>query len=232
MSLFSPPCSVLMLQSRPPHSAVPVGGARSYGLPGGGSRLGLGPSGGSLLHSGSHHHRGEESLAAEGLSSWKHHWSLLIAPAGSGLKLLSCHLIKITHPEEVIVPESADDMPSLTSVLLSVMMKSPSVTRWNYRTVLNKSLVLSQKPFWCFPKDAFAEANIRRFYVFVFQGIFEWGQLIFGLGSQQQSDRGGRCPSRTGRHQTRWVFPKRNAYIFLVVIFWGFSIRRCFLHLL
>ncbi|XP_075903723.1 condensin-2 complex subunit G2 isoform X3 [Nelusetta ayraudi] len=40
------------------------------------------------------------------------------------------HLLqKMTHPEEVIMPESADDMPPLSSVLLSVMLKSPSVTR-------------------------------------------------------------------------------------------------------
>ncbi|KAM7369819.1 hypothetical protein PAMP_011110 [Pampus punctatissimus] len=38
-------------------------------------------------------------------------------------------LQKITHPEEVIIPESVDDMPPLSSVLLSVILKSPSVTR-------------------------------------------------------------------------------------------------------
>lgn len=121
-------CSVLMRQSRPPHSAVPVRGARPCWLPGGGSRLGHGPSGRSLLHPVSHHHGGEESLAAEGLSSsapWK--------PCGRTrlwrLTLLSCPFAKIAHPEQVMIPESADDMPSLTSVLLSVMLKSPSVTR-------------------------------------------------------------------------------------------------------
>ncbi|TKS87656.1 G2 Chromosome-associated protein [Collichthys lucidus] len=40
------------------------------------------------------------------------------------------HLLqKITHPEEVISPESLEDMPPLSSVLLSVILKSPSVTR-------------------------------------------------------------------------------------------------------
>ncbi|XP_034562667.1 condensin-2 complex subunit G2 isoform X2 [Notolabrus celidotus] len=40
------------------------------------------------------------------------------------------HLLqKITNPEEVITPESAEDMPPLSSVLLSVILKSPSVTR-------------------------------------------------------------------------------------------------------
>ncbi|KAM7390336.1 hypothetical protein PAMA_008488 [Pampus argenteus] len=38
-------------------------------------------------------------------------------------------LQKITHPEEVIIPESVEDMPPLSSVLLSVILKSPSVTR-------------------------------------------------------------------------------------------------------
>ncbi|XP_044196277.1 condensin-2 complex subunit G2 isoform X2 [Thunnus albacares] len=38
-------------------------------------------------------------------------------------------LQKITHPEEVITPESVEDMPPLSSVLLSVILKSPSVTR-------------------------------------------------------------------------------------------------------
>ncbi|XP_030254923.1 condensin-2 complex subunit G2 isoform X1 [Sparus aurata] len=40
------------------------------------------------------------------------------------------HLLqKITHPEEVITPESVEDMPPLPSILLSVILKSPSVTR-------------------------------------------------------------------------------------------------------
>lgn len=38
-------------------------------------------------------------------------------------------LNKITHPEEVIVPQSVDDMPPLASILLSVIIKSPSVTK-------------------------------------------------------------------------------------------------------
>lgn len=37
--------------------------------------------------------------------------------------------LKITHPEEVITPESVEDMPPLPSILLSVILKSPSVTR-------------------------------------------------------------------------------------------------------
>uniref|UniRef100_UPI0037E89E00 condensin-2 complex subunit G2 n=1 Tax=Semicossyphus pulcher TaxID=241346 RepID=UPI0037E89E00 len=40
------------------------------------------------------------------------------------------HLLqKITHPEEVITPESVEDMPPLSGVLLSVILKSPAVTR-------------------------------------------------------------------------------------------------------
>ncbi|XP_075936822.1 condensin-2 complex subunit G2 [Anarhichas minor] len=40
------------------------------------------------------------------------------------------HLLqKITHPEEVITPESVEDMPPLSSVLLSVILKSSSLTR-------------------------------------------------------------------------------------------------------
>ncbi|XP_040921195.1 condensin-2 complex subunit G2 isoform X2 [Toxotes jaculatrix] len=40
------------------------------------------------------------------------------------------HLLqKITHPEEVITPESVEDMPPLSSILLSVILKSPSVSR-------------------------------------------------------------------------------------------------------
>ncbi|KAF7213422.1 condensin-2 complex subunit G2 [Nothobranchius furzeri] len=39
------------------------------------------------------------------------------------------HLLqKITHPEEVIVPQSVNDMPPLSSILLSVVLRSPSVT--------------------------------------------------------------------------------------------------------
>ncbi|XP_008289557.1 condensin-2 complex subunit G2 [Stegastes partitus] len=38
-------------------------------------------------------------------------------------------LQKITHPEEVITPESVEDMPPLSCVLLSVILKSPSITR-------------------------------------------------------------------------------------------------------
>ncbi|XP_041669666.1 condensin-2 complex subunit G2 isoform X1 [Cheilinus undulatus] len=37
-------------------------------------------------------------------------------------------LQKMTHPEEMITPESVDNMPPLSSVLLSVILKSPSVT--------------------------------------------------------------------------------------------------------
>ncbi|XP_053268370.1 condensin-2 complex subunit G2 isoform X1 [Pleuronectes platessa] len=40
------------------------------------------------------------------------------------------HLIqKITNPEEVITPESVEDMPPLSSVLLSVVLKSSAVSR-------------------------------------------------------------------------------------------------------
>ncbi|XP_044033213.1 condensin-2 complex subunit G2 isoform X2 [Siniperca chuatsi] len=40
------------------------------------------------------------------------------------------HLLqKITNPEEMITPESVEDMPPLSSVLLSVILKLPSVTR-------------------------------------------------------------------------------------------------------
>ncbi|KAJ0059729.1 hypothetical protein NL108_011219, partial [Boleophthalmus pectinirostris] len=37
-------------------------------------------------------------------------------------------LNKISHPEEVIVPETLDDMPPLPSILLSTILKSPLVT--------------------------------------------------------------------------------------------------------
>ncbi|XP_060920433.1 condensin-2 complex subunit G2 isoform X1 [Labrus mixtus] len=40
------------------------------------------------------------------------------------------HLLqKMSHPEEMITPESVEDMPPLSSVLLSVILKSPCVTR-------------------------------------------------------------------------------------------------------
>ncbi|XP_070842311.1 condensin-2 complex subunit G2 isoform X1 [Chaetodon trifascialis] len=40
------------------------------------------------------------------------------------------HLLqKITHPEEVMTSESLEDMPPLSNILLSVILKSPSVTR-------------------------------------------------------------------------------------------------------
>ncbi|XP_034717878.1 condensin-2 complex subunit G2 isoform X2 [Etheostoma cragini] len=40
------------------------------------------------------------------------------------------HLLqKITHPEEVITPESVEDMPPLSSILLSVILKLPSLTK-------------------------------------------------------------------------------------------------------
>ncbi|XP_030612385.1 condensin-2 complex subunit G2 isoform X3 [Archocentrus centrarchus] len=40
------------------------------------------------------------------------------------------HLLqKITHPEAVITPESVDDMPPLSRILLSVILQSQSVTR-------------------------------------------------------------------------------------------------------
>ncbi|KAM8823717.1 condensin-2 complex subunit G2 [Spinachia spinachia] len=40
------------------------------------------------------------------------------------------HLLqKITHPEEVVTPESVEDLPPLSSLLLSVILKSSSLTR-------------------------------------------------------------------------------------------------------
>lgn len=38
-------------------------------------------------------------------------------------------LHQITHSEEVIVPQTLDDMPPLPSILLSIIHKSPSVTK-------------------------------------------------------------------------------------------------------
>lgn len=43
--------------------------------------------------------------------------------------LLCCGSFKITHPVEVITPDSVEEMPPLSSVLLSVILKTPSVTR-------------------------------------------------------------------------------------------------------
>lgn len=37
--------------------------------------------------------------------------------------------VKMTHPEEVTIPESIEDMPPLSSVLLSVILKAPAVTK-------------------------------------------------------------------------------------------------------
>lgn len=37
--------------------------------------------------------------------------------------------LKITHPEEVITPESVEDMPALSGILLAVIFKLPSLTR-------------------------------------------------------------------------------------------------------
>lgn len=37
--------------------------------------------------------------------------------------------LKIEHPEAVIIPESVDDMPPLSRILLSVLLKSQPVTR-------------------------------------------------------------------------------------------------------
>ncbi|KAM4533926.1 condensin-2 complex subunit G2 isoform 1-T2 [Odontesthes bonariensis] len=40
------------------------------------------------------------------------------------------HLLqKMTHPEEMITPQTVEDMPPLSSILLSVILKSPSITR-------------------------------------------------------------------------------------------------------
>lgn len=38
-------------------------------------------------------------------------------------------VLKMTHPDEATIPESIDDMPPLSSVLLSVILKAPSVTK-------------------------------------------------------------------------------------------------------
>ncbi|KAM3860758.1 condensin-2 complex subunit G2 [Diretmus argenteus] len=48
-------------------------------------------------------------------------------------------LHKISHPEEVIAPESVEDMPPLSSILLSVVLKSPPVIR-AFLTEMNSCL--------------------------------------------------------------------------------------------
>ncbi|XP_071768198.2 condensin-2 complex subunit G2 [Centroberyx gerrardi] len=48
-------------------------------------------------------------------------------------------LQKISHPEEVITPESVEDMPPLSSVLLSVVLRSSPVTR-AFLTEISSSL--------------------------------------------------------------------------------------------
>ncbi|KAM4718590.1 LOW QUALITY PROTEIN: condensin-2 complex subunit G2 [Anableps anableps] len=46
------------------------------------------------------------------------------------------HLLqKLTQPEELVIPQSVDEMPPLSSLLLSVILKSPSITRSFLREV-------------------------------------------------------------------------------------------------
>uniref|UniRef100_A0A3P9KMK7 Non-SMC condensin II complex, subunit G2 n=1 Tax=Oryzias latipes TaxID=8090 RepID=A0A3P9KMK7_ORYLA len=48
-------------------------------------------------------------------------------------------LQKIAHPEEVIAPQSVDEMPPLSSTLLSVILKSPQITK-SFLTEVGSSL--------------------------------------------------------------------------------------------
>ncbi|XP_029934938.1 condensin-2 complex subunit G2 [Myripristis murdjan] len=48
-------------------------------------------------------------------------------------------LQKVSHPEEVITPESVEDMPPLSSILLSVLLSSSPITR-AFLTEINSSL--------------------------------------------------------------------------------------------
>lgn len=49
---------------------------------------------------------------------------------------LFIYFLKITHPEEVVTPHSVEDLPPLSSVLLSVILKSPSVTGYIFEAIL------------------------------------------------------------------------------------------------
>lgn len=44
--------------------------------------------------------------------------------------------LKLTHPEEVVIPQSVDEMPPLSSLLLSVILKYPSITRYTHWMLL------------------------------------------------------------------------------------------------
>lgn len=87
--------------------------------------MGPGPPPRGLLHPFCHHLSGEQALASEGtnelISSRLRSAALVKAAVFSSLKM--------THREEVTAPESIDDMPPLSSTLLSVILRSPSVTK-------------------------------------------------------------------------------------------------------
>lgn len=38
-------------------------------------------------------------------------------------------LMQISHVEEVLTPETVDDLPSLSNTILKVILRSPAVTR-------------------------------------------------------------------------------------------------------
>lgn len=106
--------------------AVSLGRPRAGGLPPGCSDMGPGPPRRGLLHPFCRHLSGEQALATEGTNG-----GLVSSRLGSAalMKAAVFSSSKMTHREEATAPESIDDMPPLSSTLLSVILKSPSVTK-------------------------------------------------------------------------------------------------------
>lgn len=104
--------------------AVSLGRPRAGGLPPGCSDMGPGPPRRGLLHPFCRHLSGEQALATEGTNG-----GLISSRCAALMKAAAFSSLKMTHREEVTAPESIDDTPPLSSTLLSVILKSPSVTK-------------------------------------------------------------------------------------------------------
>lgn len=91
--------------------------------------MGPAPPRRGLLHRFCRHLSGEQALASEGRTELLGGFISSRLPSAALMKAAVFSSLKMTHREEATAPGSIDDMPPLSSTLLSVILKSPSVTK-------------------------------------------------------------------------------------------------------
>lgn len=188
-------------------------------LSAGGRNLGHSTSPWSLLHRVCCYHCGEDAFAPEGarwpsfvsndiwvlpinhlLCNWESFH--LVTDDDQEMHLLNSFfvdILKISHPEEVITPETVEDLPPLTKTLLSVILASPSVCRWICAVL---SGFKSYVPVYIVSWSCLTIVRFKKL-ICCLQGIFDWSPFISGLWGHQLSQWTGSCPAHLSRHQ-KW----------------------------